>query len=339
MPGGPKAAKPVTSADVAREVGVSRATVSYLLNNTPGQTISDKTRRRVLEAAERLGYTPNQNARALRLGRSDIVLFPLGDAALSHVFAHVINACSAALNRQGFTLVSDATMYPSPRQAADAWLRLGPAAFIDLILPADHEGVVRMSRAGVARVVTDMDVPDHLSAMDLISVDARRVQLQHVIERGATDIVYAAPSAYYESSKSPLLRPELTTIAREAGVKLSYETVEADPESVRELARRCADAGRDAVCGYSDDFALPILTALVDLGVDVPGAMMVIGVDDVPASRATTPSLSSVTAEMERLGESLAVSVQAAVLDPTVPARYPAPELFVIERASTGRGS
>ena len=337
MPGGSKAAKPVTSADVAREVGVSRATVSYLLNNTPGQTISDETRRRVLEAADRLGYTPNQSARALRLGRSDIVLFPLGDAALSHVFAHVINACSAALNRQGFTLVSDATMYPSAARAADAWLRLGPAAFIDLILPADHEGVVRMSRAGVARVVADLDVPSHLSAMDLISVEARRLQIKHVIERGATDIVYAAPSSYYESSKSPLLRPALATIAREAGVKLSFETVEATPESVRELARRCAAAGRDAVCGYSDDFALPILTALVDLGVDVPDTMMVIGVDDVPASTATTPSLSSVTGEVERLGESLAESVQAAVLDPTAPVRYPAPELFVIERTSTSR--
>ena len=270
-------------------------------------------------------------------GRSDIVLFPLGDAALSHVFAHVINACSAALNRQGFTLASDATMYPSPAQAADAWLRLGPAAFIDLILPADHEGVVRLSRAGVARVTTDIDVPGHLSAMDIISVEARKLQLSHVIERGATDIVYAAPSSYYESPKSPLLRPVLESVASDAGVRLAFDTVEATPESVRASARRWAGAGCDAVCGYSDDFALPILTALIDLGVDVPGAMLVIGVDDIPASRASTPSLSSVTAEVEQLGESLAASVQAAVLDPTTPARYAAPELLVIERGSSSR--
>ena len=329
--------KPVTSADVAREVGVSRATVSYLLNNTPGQTISDETRRKVLEAAERLGYTPNRYARALRLGRSDIVLFPLGDAALSHVFAHVINACSAALNRQGFTLVSDATMYPSPAQAADAWLRLGPAAFIDLILPVEHEGVVRMSRAGVARVTTDIEVPGHLSAMDIISVEARKLQLSHVIERGATDIVYAAPSSYYENSKSPLLRPLLESVAGDAGVRLTFETVEATPESVRSSARRWAHSGRDGVCGHSDDFALPILTALVDLGVDVPGAMMVVGVDDVPAAASTTPSLSSVTVEAEQLGESLAASVQAGVLDPSTPAQYAVPELLVMERDSTNR--
>ena len=329
--------KRITSADVAREVGVSRATVSYLLNNTPGQSISAQTRRRVLEAAERLGYTPNRNARALRLGRSDIVLFPLGDATLSHVFAHVINACSAALNRQGFTLVSDATMYPSPEQAADAWLRLGPAAFIDLILPADHEGVVRMSRAGIARVTADIDVPDGLSAMDLISVDARRLQLSYVIGRGATDIVYAAPSSYYDSPKFPLLRPALESIAADEGVGLSFDTVEATPQSVQAAVRRWADAGCDAVCGHSDDLALPILTALVEVGVDVPAQMMVIGVDDVPASQATTPSLTSVTGAVEELGEALAASVQAAVQDPAAAVEYPAPELRVMERDSTNR--
>ena len=331
--------KRVTSADVAREVGVSRATVSYLLNNTPGQSISAETRRRVLEAAERLGYMPNRNARALRLGRSDIVLFPLGDAPLSHVFADVINACSAALNRQGFTLVADATMYPSPEQAADAWLRLGPAAFVDLILPADHAAVVQMSRAGIAQVTTDLDVPDHLNAMDLISVNARKLQLSHVIDRGAADIVYAAPSFYYESSKSPLLPPALEAIASAAGVRHRFETVEATPESVRSSVPRWLDAGCDAICGYNDDYALPILTALVQAGVDVPGDVMVIGVDDIPASQATTPSLTSVTGALPELGEALAASVQEAVRDPATPVAYPAPALQVMERESTNRRS
>lgn len=329
--------KRVTSADVAREAGVSQATVSYLLNNTPGQSISDKTRHKVLEAAERLGYMPNRNARALRLGRSDIVLFPLGDAPLSQLFADVINACSAELNRQGFTLVADATMYPSPAEAADAWLRLGPAAFVDLILPADHDAVERMSRAGIARVTTDIDVPSHLSAMDIVSVNARELQLSHVIERGATNIVYAAPSEYYESSKSPLLPPALNAIATAAGVQHRFETVEATPESMRSAVRTWLQAGCDAICGYNDDYALPILSTLVGVGIDVPGDVMVIGVDDIPASQATTPSLTSVTGAITELGESLAVSVQEAVRDPTAAVLSPAPRLQVMERESTAR--
>lgn len=57
-----------TAADIARAVGVSRATVGYVLNDTPGQTISQATRERVLESARRLGYRPRAAAQALASG-------------------------------------------------------------------------------------------------------------------------------------------------------------------------------------------------------------------------------------------------------------------------------
>src|SRR5262245_43354550 len=69
----------VTSADVARSAQVSRATVSYVLNNTPHQKIPEATRVRVLEAANRLGYLPSAAARALASGRTNVVLCLLPD--------------------------------------------------------------------------------------------------------------------------------------------------------------------------------------------------------------------------------------------------------------------
>jgi DNA-binding LacI/PurR family transcriptional regulator len=63
-----------TSADVAREAGVSRSTVSFVLNGTKGQTIPEPTWQRVLEAAARLRYAPSAEARTLSRGRSDVVL-------------------------------------------------------------------------------------------------------------------------------------------------------------------------------------------------------------------------------------------------------------------------
>src|SRR4029450_11389274 len=67
--------KRATAADVAREAGVSRTTVSYVLNDTPHQQTPDTPRRRVREAGERLSYSPSAAARALVRGRSDVVLF------------------------------------------------------------------------------------------------------------------------------------------------------------------------------------------------------------------------------------------------------------------------
>ncbi len=58
--------KRTTLKDVAAEAGVTAATVSYVINNTPGQTIRPETRARVLAAVEKLRYTPNVHARTLR---------------------------------------------------------------------------------------------------------------------------------------------------------------------------------------------------------------------------------------------------------------------------------
>lgn len=62
-----------TLKDVAQAAGVTTATVSYVINNTPGQTISPKTRERVLEVAAELGYMPNAHARTLRSRRISCV--------------------------------------------------------------------------------------------------------------------------------------------------------------------------------------------------------------------------------------------------------------------------
>src|SRR4051794_15670343 len=69
----------VTIRDVAGAAGVSVATVSYVLNNTAGQTITERTRDRVRTAADALGYVPHSVARALREGMSRIVLLKVGD--------------------------------------------------------------------------------------------------------------------------------------------------------------------------------------------------------------------------------------------------------------------
>jgi DNA-binding LacI/PurR family transcriptional regulator len=63
----PRDARRATAQDVAQAAGVSRATVSFVLNDTPGQTIPESTRLRVLAAAKRLDYRPNNAA-----GRSSV---------------------------------------------------------------------------------------------------------------------------------------------------------------------------------------------------------------------------------------------------------------------------
>src|SRR3954454_5418345 len=96
----------VTSADVARVAGVSRATVSYVLNDTPHQTISAGTRNRVLAAAARLGYAPSAAARTLRTGRSDLVLCLLPDWPIGQEVCSLLGNLPTALARSGLSFVA-----------------------------------------------------------------------------------------------------------------------------------------------------------------------------------------------------------------------------------------
>lgn len=65
--------KKVTVKDVAREAGVSVATVSYIMNNRTDQKISDKTRKKVLQIANILNYTPSSAAKSLATGRNNLI--------------------------------------------------------------------------------------------------------------------------------------------------------------------------------------------------------------------------------------------------------------------------
>ena len=116
--------KRVTAADVARSLGLSRATVGFVLNDTPGQTIPEATRERVLAEAKRLGYRANTAARALASGRSRIILLVLPDWPLDYSMRTHLDEASLALDEAGYSLV---TTTPHPGgQAQPLWETLRP---------------------------------------------------------------------------------------------------------------------------------------------------------------------------------------------------------------------
>src|SRR5689334_18243017 len=89
-----------TKADVARLAKVSTATVSYVLNNVEGQTISEQTRTAVRNAAQKLGYRPNLAARNLAVGGSGVVLYVVPRIALGELPTEVGSRLTTALARR-----------------------------------------------------------------------------------------------------------------------------------------------------------------------------------------------------------------------------------------------
>ncbi|RKQ91457.1 LacI family transcriptional regulator [Solirubrobacter pauli] len=269
----------VTSADVAAAAGVSRATVSYVLNGVDAR-VSDETRQRVLEAARTLGYTPNAMASALRAGRTSVVIFALPNWPLGPVLGAFLSACVAELDRLGYTPLVHFIHASGPDGLAKACDRVRP---VGLIAPAGDlpperiealrgngtRGFVLLSRAPVA------GVPTFILNQGRIG----EVAIEHLAERGHTRVLALTPLDPQLGDLGDVRLAGAQTAAERLGVTLTH--VPAD-----EL-QRGLKSEPTGVYAFNDELALGAREAL-------PDGVALIGSDDSPAARLSHPRLTTI---------------------------------------------
>ena len=327
----------VTSTDVARRAGVSRATVSYVLNDARGQTISEQTRDAVHRAARELGYRPHPGARSLRSGRSDIVLFPLAGLEMRNAFGGAMDACAEALRRHRLTLVSDFTTYATAEERLDAWVRLGPAAVIDVFLRRDDPTRTELVRSGI-RVLSAASAggPRSQRPIDTLSDLAREIQVKHLLDAGHRRIVLALPSAVHEAHFRRGRQRGMHKAVADVGATMTADDVELERGSMRAAVDRWRKARPrpDAICAYNDELAVGLLSVLAECGVRVPGDIAVIGVDDIPLASSVSPTLTTVGYSLEAVGVSIAHTLATLVDSDELEGEFQIPDIHVIVRES-----
>lgn len=323
MVSGPAGRRP-TSVDVAREAGVSRATVSYVLNDRADQTIAEATRRRVLDAAARLGYTPSATAKALRRGRSDVVLGLLPDWPLGHAVGRVVQELAAGFAGHGLTFV----LHPDTRATrplGEVWKAITPVAVLALDALTDAEAAA-MRTAGV-EVVMALRAPDDnrrpgelLLAEDPVgALQARHLAVAH------RRLGYAYPD---DDRVDAFARPRLQGV-RDVCAELSLpepdvRTVPLRPDAADAAVRGwlAADPRVTGICAYNDEIAVAVLTAARRLGVAVPRDLAVVGVDDLPVAAVVDPPLTTVVQDFRAIADNHVRGVVAALAGRPIP---PAP--------------
>ena len=302
----------VTSADVARAAGVSRATVSYVLNDTPGRVLSPETRATVLRVAAELGYQPNALARSLKRGRSNTVLFPMRGVAMNHVLESLFTAFTEALAPHGLSLVLDTSSHADPVAQAEAWAGLAPAAVIDLLLHHDDAALTHLRARGVPVLSTTLaGEPDWESTGDAFAREQRLLQIRYLAGRGHRTLRLVLPRELpVDPRTEQALLESLRAEARSLGARL--DIVRHDLE---ELAGAVADWQElpDAVAGYNDGYAIAVLTALQARGVRVPDDVAVMGCDDEPLGRVVTPALTTIAGDFSAFASAVAESVEAVL--------------------------
>lgn len=324
------AAKRVTAADVARSLGLSRATVGFVLNETPGQKISEATRERVIAEAKRLGYRANNAARALASGRSRIVLLVMPDWPLDHSLRTNLDEASLALDEAGYSLV---TMTPhAGGKAQPLWEALSPDVVIGLT-PFTREQIARFRGAGVEHIVPEGPLEDG-TAIDELS-DGPVAQVRHLAERGRARIAYAGAADPRLADLSSLRgRAAADEVERISGASL-VATTEVDGSNAAHRLTAILDAGADGVVAYNDDVAAWLLGAALRAGIDVPGRLAIVGHDDTPIATQLVPALSTVRVDIAGLGRYLAEMALTAAAGAPVPTRLPRATTEIIARETT----
>jgi LacI family transcriptional regulator len=331
--------------EVARRSGVSMATVSRALNGRPD--VSDATRARIEQVAQELGYTPNQQARALVRRRSDMVGLIWDTSYVESkgrqpFLQDLLVGLKMALADTGYHL-----MLLSPKTAAS-----GVTAFVQAAMQHGLDGVVLMG------------VNEHLPAvealissgrpcvgMDLEVTGARAAYVSSDNRAGAATAVHHLASLGHTriaTIAGPL--PLLTAVNRLEGYRATMAelglpipdgyVVEGDffLTSGHTTMQSLLALGTPptAVFVAGDQMAIGAMQAIADAGLSVPGDISIVGYDDIEEAEIVRPQLTTVTQDYLEIGQA-AVTLLMAIMDNEN--ETPQPRIVpgqLVVRASTG---
>jgi DNA-binding LacI/PurR family transcriptional regulator len=337
MAGRSMATPRITATLVAKEAQVSQATVSYVLNDKPGVRIPEETRQRVLEAARRLNYAPSAAARALRLGRSNLVLIVLPDWPLGFAMSGFIDRLTAQLEQMELQPVIRRLKQGTP--VGDLWQSIMPAAILLLDdVGRGERAAMRAAGVFVAHgLLWDEEHDDNpvLARGSLVGA----LQVEHLAATGHRRIGFLAPRAAHDRLFSRLRIDGAEAACLDLGLdRPQVRSADLVPESIRAALQGWweTDAERrvTAVCAYSDDYALALLSVMRSQGLRAPDDLAVIGADDIPLGLFADPPLTTIDHEQDVVVAHLAQVIGAGIRGDAPPETPPMHPAVVIRRSA-----
>ena len=306
-PGGP-----VTLRDVARVAGVHPATVSRALNEETRALVNEETAKRVLKAAEELGYQPNPIARGLKTNRSYTIGVLIPDLT-NPLFPPILRGIEDRLETGGYTPLIANTDNDPERELLDS--QTMRARQVDGIIAAtarrDHRLHDALLEAGIELVLVNRRQAE-LPVSSATADDRMGMQLsvEHLLSLGHTRIAHLAGPLDYSTG---LDRHESFHDAmRAAGHEPDPELVlvaEAFTES--EGARLCGQLMSDgraftAVAAANDLLALGCYDVFAERGVSCPEEISVVGFNDMPFADRFQPPLTTIHIPHYEIGKAAA---------------------------------
>lgn len=330
----PPFGKNVTIKDVAREAGVSTASVSRALNNVG--RVGEATRERILDTAMRLRYVPHEGARSLIRQRTATIGMVLPDLH-GEFFSELLRGADAAARSLGFHLLVS-TSHGEIDEAAEAIRSMRGRVDGVLLMSPHFDAEFRSRHLSEDQPVVLLNAPPGTRA-DVVSIDdfdGAATMVRHLASLGRTRIAHiAGPAGNADAAE----RRRGYMAARPFQLSDDYVfqgdfTVEAGRAAA--IAFAALDPRPDAIFAANDMMAAGCMGTLAELGVDVPREISVGGFDDVPLAHFLSPPLTTMRIDVARLGrtavERLVGSIEG---DAEKPAQSEAPILpqLIIRRS------
>lgn len=289
--------------DVAARAGVSKATVSRVLNKT--HSIAPETKRRVLEAVRQLSYHTNVHARRLATGRSD--LFGLVVSEITNpYFPEIIRGFQTEAWDRGIDVLLCNTEYNTERNQS----------VIQKLLESDVRGVAIMTssldkaatsaltEAGIGLVFCNLGPAERLVSNIAIDYQCGISQaIEHVVQLGhRRTAIFAGPD---DNRTAVTIKHSLVTGLEARKLKPltvihSNYRVNAGASAVRALLSM-SELPTVVFCG-NDLIAMGAMKALEETGLQIPDDISVIGIDDISFAFLARPPLTTIRVPRERLG-------------------------------------
>ncbi|KIP85953.1 MULTISPECIES: LacI family DNA-binding transcriptional regulator [unclassified Stenotrophomonas] len=332
----------VTVTDIARAIGVSRATVSLVLRGSP--LVNVDTRAKVEAELRRQRYVYNRAAANLRRRTSSSVALVINDLS-NPFFAEFAAGVDEALGDQGYvTLLGSTGESPQRQQAVlGTLMEHTPAGLI--LSPAEGSDTAQVRQAlGPTANVLLFNRALVGADWDFLALDNQQgayLATRHLIERGHREIAFFGGHA--DSSSCEQRRAGYQQALGEAGLSVTPQwLIESAPnrlEAARRVDELFVGGGRPsaAVC-YNDTVALGLMLGLTSRGIRPGGDFAVTGFDDIPEAAVAVPPLTTLTVDPRARGRQAAELLLQRVQAPDAPPqRTVAPVQLRIRESSAAR--
>lgn len=318
--------------DVAQEAGVSKSTVSRILNNRLGNgfTVKEEVRLRVLEVARRMNYRPNLIAKSLTLRSTRMVHILGGNHALSdlgNIYQTVVNHVTQVIDAasEGYDVTVDMSRHAPDDSEMPAW-RVDGVIILATCTAATLEDIVQM---GIPYVVVNGPAPEGGIAVVPDDIGGTRTAVEHLVELGHTRIAYSGPLPPSQEEIDRANRAEYRTQGLESDILISHSSVgdryqtylaqmhsrglepllyasEAKKSAEDYLQEMVLEKGVTAVLTYGHMGALNLLQAAHSLEIAVPRQLSVMCFCDEYANRVMSPGLTFIDLSSARMGQTAA---------------------------------